>query len=64
LQNDKLYVVGLSNDLSLLEFSKKRVRRSEYFVKLGLDPALAGFDAKKTRIFTNKHEFSQAINKA
>jgi hypothetical protein len=36
----------------------------EYFVKLGLDPALAGFDAKKTRIITNKHEFSQAINKA
>jgi hypothetical protein len=47
LQSDKLYVVGLSNDLPLLEFSKKRVMQSEYFVKLGLDEVL---DAKKSRI--------------
>jgi len=37
LQSDKLYVVGLSNDLPLLEFSKKCIMWSEYFVKLGLD---------------------------
>jgi hypothetical protein len=43
-QSDKLHLVGLSNDLPLLEFSKKRVMLSEYFVKGGLDEVI---DAKK-----------------
>jgi hypothetical protein len=36
LHSDNSYVFGLSNDLPLLEFSKKRVMQREYFVEGGL----------------------------